>query len=75
MSLILTIPDEIAHMVEEIAQRSGQTPERLLLDALRAHFPPISAELQAEFDALERASDEDLARFEQNLEEGGDATW
>lgn len=64
MSLTLTVPEEIAEMVREIATRSGQTTERLLLDALRAHFPPIPEALQAEFDALETASDEDFARFE-----------
>lgn len=64
MSLMISIPDDIAHAVEDLAARSGMTPERLILDALGAHFPRIPAELQDEFDALERASDEDFARFE-----------
>jgi hypothetical protein len=65
MSLTILIPDNIAQAVEDLAARSGKTPERLILDALGAHFPPISVALQEEFDALERASDDDFARFEQ----------
>jgi hypothetical protein len=65
MSLTILIPDNIAHAVEDLAARSGKTPERLILDALGAHFPPIPVELQDEFDALDRASDDDFARFEQ----------
>lgn len=72
MSLMLAVPDEIAIVVEEIAARSGRTPEYLLLEALSAHFPPIPAALKAEFDALELASDEDLLNFELN-EEKADA--
>ena len=68
MSLTLTVPEEIAETAREIATRSGQTTERLLLDVLRAHFPPLPAALQAEFDALESASDEDFTRFEKALE-------
>ena len=64
MSLVLTVPDEIAQAVEELAQRSGETPEKILINALSAHFPPIPVELQAEFDALERASDEDFASID-----------
>lgn len=70
MSLVFTVPDEIAKAVQEVSQRTGEPPEQLLIEALRAHFPPIPDDLQAEFDALERASDEDLARFEQNLSRG-----
>ena len=68
MSYIITIPDDIANAAALIAQRSGQSQESLLLNALRVHFPPVSAELQAEFDALEQASDEDFLHFEQQLE-------
>jgi len=69
MSLILTVPDEIAAAAAELAQRSGETPERILLNALWAHFPPIPTELQAEFDALEQASDQDFARLEAQIED------
>ena len=65
MSIVLQVPDDIARVVEQISQRSGETPEHLLLGALRTYFPPISRGLQAEFDALERASDEDYLHFEQ----------
>ena len=64
MSMNILIPDNIAHAVEDLAARSGMTPERLIIDALGAHFPPIPVELQDEFDALESASDEDFACFE-----------
>ncbi len=73
MSLMLTVPDEIAHAAEALAQRSGETPERILLNALWAHFPLLPAELQAEFAALEQASDEDFAAFERQMEADGNA--
>ena len=64
MSMTISIPDNIAQAVEDLAARSGKTPERLILDAFGAHFPPIPYELLDEFEALERASDEDFAHFE-----------
>ena len=67
MSMTLTVPDDIAEFVTDIALKSGGTPDGLLLDALRAHFPPIPDALKDEFDALERASDEDFLRFESSL--------
>ena len=51
MSLTLAIPDEIAHSAQEAAASTGASVEQLLLQALQAHFPPISPELQAKFDA------------------------
>lgn len=65
MSMTISIPDDIAHAVESLAARSGKTPERLIIEALGAHFPPIPAELWEEFEALERASDEDFLCLEQ----------
>ena len=41
MSLTRTVPDEIARVVEELSQRAGTPPERLLLDAIQAHWPVI----------------------------------
>jgi 5'-deoxynucleotidase YfbR-like HD superfamily hydrolase len=64
MTITLSVPDDIAAAAQQLAEDSGQTAEQLLLDALWAHFPPIPAELRAEFDALESASDEDFVRFE-----------
>ena len=66
MGLTLTIPDEIARAAEALAEATGDSPEELLLQALRAHFPPLSPELQEEFSAWERASDEDMARLEKH---------
>ncbi len=66
--MTLTIPDDIALSAAQIAVTTGVSPEHLLLQALQAHFPPISAELQWEFDSWERASDEDMARLD--AEEG-----
>jgi hypothetical protein len=68
--MILTIPDEIAQSALSVASGSATSAEQLLLQALQAHFPPISNELQAEFDAWEQASDEDMARL--NTEAGLD---
>jgi hypothetical protein len=61
--LIITVPDDIAREAEAIAQRSGTTAQELLIQALQAHFPPLSPELRAEFDAWEQASDEDMAKL------------
>ena len=66
--MTLIVPDEIAKAVNELSLRSGQSPERLLISAIRAHFPPVPNDLQEEFEALERASDDDLAQFERTLE-------
>lgn len=68
MPLTLAIPDEIARPAHETAASTGTSVEQLLLQAIQAHFPPISPELQAEFDAWERSSDEDMARLD--AEEG-----
>ena len=73
MSIVLTVPDEIALAAEELSSRSGETPESILLNALSAHFPVIPADLQAEFDALEQASDEDFLKVERLIEEVSDA--
>lgn len=63
MSLILTVPDDIATVAQEMAKGTDATPEELLLEALKAHFPATPADLQAEFDAWDKASDEDFARL------------
>ena len=68
MTLTLAVPEEIAQAAKQVAQRTGSSPEIVLIQALRAHFPPVSTELQAELDAWNAASDEDLARFERGLE-------
>ncbi len=68
--MTLTIPDDIAQSALSAASGSEASAEHLLLQALQAHFPPISRELQAEFDAWEQASDEDMARL--NTEAGLD---
>ncbi len=73
MRLSLMVPEEIADSVHEIASRSGQTTDNLLLDALRAHFPPIPEALLAEFNALEQASDEDFRLLEAKLESENNA--
>lgn len=65
MPLMLSVPDEIARAAEALAETSGTTPEELLIQALHAHFPPLPPELQAEFKAWERASDEDMARLDE----------
>ncbi len=67
MGMTITVPDDLAESIEQVSRRSGEAAERLVLTALRAHFPPIPDELRDEFDALEHASDDDLLRFEQSL--------
>lgn len=65
MPLTITVPDDIAQAAQALANASGASPEEVLIEALHAHFPPLSAELQEEFDAWERASDEDMARLDE----------
>ncbi|MGH2351474.1 MAG: hypothetical protein ACRDI2_18015 [Chloroflexota bacterium] len=64
MSLTITVPDDVARAAEALAEDSGASAQELLVRALQAHFPPISDDLQAEFDAWEQASDEDMARLD-----------
>ena len=68
MSLTIEVPEEIVRAAAVLAQRAGTTPEALLIDALKAHFPPVPSELQEEFDAWERASDEDMAKLDRQEE-------
>lgn len=70
MALTLTVPDEIAQAAQEMAQAAGLTPETLLLQALHAHFPPVPDALQAEFEAWDAASDEDMARLDTEAQVG-----
>ena len=70
MSLNITVPDDIAHVARARAQETGLSPEALVLEALRAHFGPLPADLQDEFEAWERASDEDSARFQDGAGSG-----
>lgn len=65
MPLTITVPDDVAQAAAALAEAAGTTPEALLLTALKAHFPPLSPELQEEFEAWERASDEDMARLDE----------
>lgn len=69
MALTITVPDEIAQAARELAEAEGTSAESLLLAALRAHFPPVPPELQEEFDAWERASDEDMAKLDRLLDD------
>ncbi len=60
MALNVTVPDRIAKSAARVARAAGVPTETLLIRALEAHFPPVPASLQNEFDLLERASDEDM---------------
>ena len=64
----LKLPNEIAEAVRALAVKSGVSAEQLVVDALRAHFPPPPRELQEELDAWEQASDEDWARVQPDIE-------
>ena len=67
--MTLLVPEDIASEVKALSARLGLPPEQLLLDALRAHFPRVSPELQDEFDAWERASDLDMSSVDRALEQ------
>ena len=63
MPMTLNVPEDIARAAEERARASGITPEEVLVRALQTCFPVVPPELQAEMDAWNQASDEDMARF------------
>jgi hypothetical protein len=63
MAITLTVPADIEDTVREEARRRGVPEEQLILDGLRMRFIDIDPDLQAEFDQLERASDEDFAKW------------
>ena len=62
----LKLPREIADAVRALAMKSGVSAEQLVVNALRAHFPPPPKELQEELDAWELASDEDWASIQRH---------
>jgi hypothetical protein len=64
MALTVTIPDRMARTAAELARASGTTPEAVILEALQVQLLPDSPDLQAEFDAWDLASDEDMIRLE-----------
>jgi predicted transcriptional regulator len=64
MSISIELPDEIAKAVEQLSRASGRPPEQIVIDALSAHFPPISQDLRDEFEAWEKASEEDAAKLD-----------
>ena len=64
MPLTLDIPEDIARSAEELARASGSSPEAVLLEALKAHFPPVPAPLRVELDAWELASDRDMSALD-----------
>jgi|GEM_PF-2877195 len=64
MSYTLTVPADVARSARRLAARIGTDADHVLLEALRAHFPLVPDGLEAEFAALERASDEDFASLE-----------
>jgi len=68
--MTLTVPDEIARSAEEAARETGSSAETMLLDALRAHFAPLTSEFQRELEAWDRAADADAAEL--NAREGFD---
>jgi hypothetical protein len=58
----LAIPEAIAIEARKAAQKSGTCAETVLLEVLRVHFPPLPDALAVEFEAWDRAADEDSAR-------------
>jgi predicted transcriptional regulator len=62
--MTIKLPDEIAQAVDALAKASGESADRIVISALRAHFPPVAPELLAEFEAWEQASEEDAARLD-----------
>jgi hypothetical protein len=66
--MTIQVPADVANAVEEVSKASGADPQQLLLDALKAHFPPLPPELKAELDAWNLASDEDAVMIDKLLD-------
>lgn len=64
--MTITIPTEMAAVIDALSKASGQPADRLVISALQAHFPPVDPELRAEFEAWDRASEEDAARLDRD---------
>ena len=63
MKMTFEIPDEVAASVDQLSKSCGQTPEQIVVAALRAHFPPISKGLKVEMEAWRQASEQDIESF------------
>ena len=72
MSISLAVPTSIAIPFQEFALHSGQNVELLMLAVLKTHFPELPSGLKAEFDALNQASDQDMAKVDRLLLEMSD---
>jgi len=64
----IKLPNDLADAIIAVATATGLPAEQLACDALRAHFPCPPQALQEEFDAWERASDEDAAKIQPDQE-------
>ena len=62
--MTIKLPDEIAQAVDELSKASGEPADRIVISALRAHFPPVNPQLLEEFESWEQASEEDAARLD-----------
>jgi hypothetical protein len=65
--MTVILPSELADAVEAASRESGVPATELVCKALRAHFPPIEPELQAEFEAWDAVSDAAMRRVDQML--------
>jgi hypothetical protein len=63
MAMTLTVPDDIVAAVRDEARRRHMPEHQLILEGLRMRFLEIDPALQAEFDQMEAASDEDFAKW------------
>ena len=63
MPMTLIVPDDVAAVAAEVADKRGVSAEELIVETLRIHLPPIPAELLEEFELWEKASDEDFVKF------------
>jgi hypothetical protein len=71
--MTIHVPDEIARAAEALSEEAGVSTEHVLVDAQRAHFPPITPALKEGLDAWNLALDEDARRVDVSLEHESDA--
>jgi predicted transcriptional regulator len=60
----LRIPDDLAKAILAVANATGVPAEKLAHEALRAHFPSPPEALRQEFEAWERAAEEDASKLQ-----------
>jgi predicted transcriptional regulator len=67
--ITMTLPPDLEEQLEATAGSMHRSREAIIIDALRAHLPPLPPDLADEFAAWDAASDEAWLTFERDLKD------